>query len=1536
MCLPTCMVMKMNSKLNLLKWMLLLALLFAQPVHANISVAQAPLYLGQIVPPLTMLVMGRDHTLYYEAYNDATDLTGDGVPDIGYKPDEIDYLGLFDSFKCYSYDSVSSRFTPESVTINKKCTGTHNDKWSGDFLNYLTTSRIDALRVVLYGGTRHVDTSTQTILGRAYIPQDAHSWGKEYTSIAVDGYDIRDYTPYNLPPLGDRHLFASTSELNNDPNIPRLRVLLNQSHRIWEWVSIERPVAGNRLEHGGTGPIVAPINFTVRVEVCKVGLLESNCKYYPDGVYKPTGLLHDFGENDSMLFGLLSGSYQHNLSGGVLRSNMGSITGEIDADTGQFLGGSGVIANINRLATVGFGGSHEYNVDCGWITTRAINQGECRMWGNPIAEMLYETTRYFAGKSAATPAFATTGGDDDALGLTAPAWQDPFEMGHYCSAAATLVISGVNPSYDTDQLPGTAFGSFTGDLPGLNVSALADKIWEMEYGTPGFHFIGQTTDANDGAPTAKEVSSFNIRGLAPEEPTKMGGYYSASITRYGLINDIRDDLPTEQNISTFIVGLSSTLPRIEFPVGDGMVSIIPYAKSVSGSSISALKEDFQPTNTIVDYYIEEMANFPGMSVDASVNGGLPYGLFRVNFEDVEQGADHDMDAIVRYEIKANADNTVTVELRSEYAAGSIEQHMGYLISGTTDDGLYLEVRDCDTANPSGNDPSRHIDATNCSGDNPSYGAGMSRGTRYYLNTPNWGTLRPDNTTGADLAPVLPGECDSSTPPTQCTYGLPLRSARVFTPSAAPAATLLDSPLYYAAKYGKVSNPLTEEWDTTGDGRPDNYFLVTNPALLRDQLATALNQILDTVGSSASISTNSTRLDSDSFIYQARFDSLDWSGQLLAYKINMNGSVGGIEWEASELIPAHGSRSIYTYDGSDGLPFNTANFNNLSAEQRADLISVDILNYLRGDQSNEGVLRTRNTLLGDIVNSDPWFVGRASYGYGILPGIEGEEYTNFINSSAIIDRTPMLYVGANDGMLHAFHAGKLEDGGGVEQFAYVPKSIYSNLASLADPNYTHKYFVDGAPRASDVYIDVGNGGPEWRTILVGSVGAGGRGIYALDVTDPDNFDQDNVLWEYSYDAADCALASPIDPDRCEVGELIGQPSIVRLNNGRWGVVFGNGYNSDSRSASLFIIDAETGDLIRRYRTVSSNEESGLLAGLTPTTIATRYDANYSNGMATPIVIDYDGDRIADRIYAGDLYGNLWRVDIRDNDVANTDDSSDWVFPWTTTHAGSGGPAGRTIPQPLFTAVDRDGLVQPITGKPQVGRTDGGYMVFFGTGKYFSNDDNIIPADPQVQSFYGIKDLDVRVTGRDSDTLLKQEITHEFHETFYDSEGTGHPWDVRVVSDHLMGTESGWFLDLIPPPHITGEGERVVSMPLLWRDRIIFVTLIPDPDPCAYGGTGWIMEIDPKTGGRLGFTVFDLNRDGAFNEDEYVQIGVDDEGNPIMVPVSGVRSKEGIIKTPGVISADGVAYKYTSGSTGVIEVIENAGETGRGRQSWQQLR
>jgi type IV pilus assembly protein PilY1 len=1435
------------------------ALAGAMPASAApLDISPIPLFLQESVPPLNMLVLGRDHKLYYEAYNDASDLNGDGVLDIRYKPDEIDYFGYFDSYKCYDYEN--GVFEPKSVTTNKKC----SNQWSGDFLNYLTTARIDALRKVLYGGYRSTDTGDTTILERTHVPQDAHSWGKEYNGLS-DGYDIREYSPLSLPASGRRHLFANTTPrtANGYDEPPLLRYLTDRTQRIWNWVSKEAPVAGTSIEGGGS---VTPTDLIVRVRVCveDVGL-EANCRRYPNGNYKPIGLLQEFGENDSMYFGLLSGSYSKNTSGGVLRRAIGSIQNEIDADDGTFRDVSGILRTLNRLRVTGFGGNNtNYQYGCGWITTRPINEGECQMWGNPIAEMMYETLRYFAGRGSATPAFSITAGAGEegnlpGGNLPVASWNNPYANRPVCSKPFQTVISDINPSYDS-ALPGNAFGeSAPGDTLGdLNVSQLGDTIWAGEFGagTEKQIFIGQSGNVADGAPTAKTVRSFgNIRGLAPEEPTKQGSYYSASVAYHGRRLNLRtlNNSAGNVNVNTFAVALASPLPRIEIPVGNGLITLVPFAKSVSGSGISPTA-NFQPTNQIVDFYVDNIAP------DGSS------GTFRVNFEDVEQGADHDMDAIATYTYRVNADNTVTIRVTSDYAAGSIIQHMGYIISGSTADGTYLVVRDVDT--------------------------GENADVDFFLDT-------PPSFTGIPPAPNSgPGRWNDG-------VALPLESERTFTPGSNPAATFLKDPLWYAAKWGGFKDlnnnnvpDLPAEWDADNDGNPDNYFLVTNALTLGDQMRQAFQEIIARVASASSASVNSGSISSETRVYQARFNSSNWTGQLLAYRVNIqDGTLNNEpEWDAAQHIPAADARKIVTVnsDGA-GVAFRWDNLDNdrkaqLDAdEQRAQ----NLLEYLRGSDQHEqrrgGTFRNRESLLGDIVASAPIFVGRPSFSYPDT--LESKSYSEFRANRS--NRKPMVYVGANDGMVHAFDAEN-----GDEEFAFIPSPALRNLKQLADPNYSHRFFVDGSPNSGDVYF-----GGNWETVLVGGLGAGGQGIYALKITNPNNLTEANaanvVLWEFT------------DEDDADLGYTFSQPQIVRLQNGRWAAVFGNGYNnteadgsvSTTGNAVLYIVDIQNGKIIRKFDTKQGMAQDPRGAGR-------------PNGMSTPAVVDLNGDYKVDFIYAGDLFGNMWKIDIRSTDP------DDWKFAFGTAAA----------PQPLFTAVDptddSNPLHQPITSRPEIirGPRGIGMMVLFGTGKYFEvNDKFVNTAVPEIQSYYGLWD---RNTGTTTDQiashteLVQQSIIDEPTITV-----NGQTVRLRTTTQHQLGDKKGWYLNLLSPDGY--EGERQVSNTAVRAGRVIFTTLIPERDPCGYGGNSWLMELDARTGARLWQPPVDVNGDGRIDQDDLVD-GVIPSG--IMLPV-GISPEPGILLS---VSGDR-EYKYNPGTSGEIAVtLESRPDTTRGRQSWRQLR
>jgi len=1461
---------------------LLSSLALASPPLGPTPETTAPLGVVQAGRPLVMLTMARDRSLFNEAYNDASDINGDGRLDLRFNP-AITYLGLFDSRLCYAYTGVSGDdarrndntglFRPAAHAVADSATPRRNlrcdtaSHWSGNWLNWATTSRIDALRVVLYGGYREVDSATQTILRRAYIPQDAHSWAKEYTSLAVDGYDIADFTSLALPSTAGsgitrRHFFGNLTDTHgrdcstlNDCSgrAPLLRVIQNaENARVWQWASTERPVLhesnnifnGTRLDH------------TVRVEVCTTAF-NAGCKRYPSpttGHFKPVGLLHEFGENNAMHFGLLTGSYNRNLSGGVLRKVVSSFADEVNPADGTFTANATIVNAIDALRIRDFNHTRTDNAyRGGWVTTRAMNEGEFVDWGNPVGEMMFEALRYFAGRSAPTAAFDTSGGDDEHLGLPFATWDDPFSANSaanaaWCARPNQLVISGVNPSFDSDQLPGSAFGSFSGDLTGLDVSAIGQTIATHEPGITGMRFIGQVGSTFDGAPTAKNVTSLgNIRGLSPEGPTQQGSFYSASVAHFGRITDLRPTLRGQQNVDTFAVALSSPLPTIEVPAPGGrMFSLVPFAKSVGGSGISNAKGDFQPTNQIVDFYVETLANscreanggVASMCADhnATVNGGRYFARFRINFEDVEQGADHDMDAIVTYEISMQTDGRLRVVVTPEFQAGGIQHSMGYVLSGSSADGVYLVVQDENVNRP------------------------------YHLNVP------PGE---------APGFCDRTSPPASCNTlpglgggtGRALSSDRLFTASATGAASLLPSPLWLAAKWGGFNDlngnqrpDLQGEWDTNRDGVPDTYFLVQNPTLLRESLSRALHTILERNAAAGNISANSTFITTESAVFQATYNSANWSGDLRAFPIDAATGTGAVPlWSAASVLPAHASRRLFTSNAATNPAAVAFNWAGLSNAQR-NLFGTDdsarqrVINYLRGDASQElrngGTLRNRPTTpLGDIIHSSPVFVADNN----------------------------TVFVGSNGGFLHAFNAST-----GVERFAFAPSGLLQHMSQLASPAYARRYFVDGEIAVSQRASTTGA-----RNLLVGFLGRGGRGLYALDVTDPAVFGNTgvaSVLWE-NYGASDN-----------DMGFLLGRPVIARVSGRNNNdapidvVIFGNGYNSPNGRAVLYVLNLRTGDVIRRL-------DTGVGTSANP------------NGLASPgLALNADGT--VQHVYAGDLLGNVWKFDLSDRN------ENQWASAFRSG----------TTPNPFFVAMNAAGERQPITaqitvatntlpGDPHFGKR----YVFFGTGSYMRATD---PANRQVQSLYGLIDEGVAITGR---SALRQRSINQV--------GTFNGRPVRTFSLPSAGDmagQRGWFLDWVDPPHPPGtpRGERVVSSARILPTvvpSLAVSSIIPLIDPCEPGGTGFLNALNPFSGGGLATGVLDVNRNNNFADDV-----LSDESN-IASGTQFIGSFDpgiGLLSEP-VLVGDRLVVGGSVAQIADIRVNRSLGSGMRGRISWREI-
>jgi len=1444
--------MQLYSVKNALKLMTIVGMVVSgNSVHAALlNLLDSPLFIDGSKTALVQLVVERDNKLFFEAYPTYEDIDGDGELDIRYKPDTIDYYGYFESTFCYKY--FNTRFKVTSRAVDKKCL-VDDASWSGDYLNYITMTRMDVMLRALYGGRRIIDSVQRTVLRRAFVPWENHTWGSEYTSVAVDGFDIREVSSLNLPTAGKRHHIATNNIVGKD-DVPYLRIRQNRADRIWHWVDKERV----------QGDGVADFDFILDVEVCNEDFLEPACKIYPNGKYKPVGILHEYGENDQMYFGLLTGSYQNNLRGGILRKTMSSFArDEVNKKTGRFkVNTKGIIHTLDALQIPNEYVSQTVQTDCGWITDRTFRNGECRAWGNPVAEMMYEGMRYMAGYQAPTPMFVaienSNNNMDEDLGLEAATWDNPYADNQpysQCSSAYQLVISDPSPSFDGDQLPGSYFNNFTdSQLLGLDVGAVADIISLNEDELPGFKFIGQSGDNANSAPTPKNVTTFKtIRGISPEAPHRQGSYYAPSVSYFGHQTDLQPTIAGKQNVGNFTLALGSQVPTIDIKVNDADISFAPFGKSVRGCGRDTFP-NYKPSNSIVNFTVEEITNTSGS--------------FRVSFEDMEQGADNDLDALIRYEY-AVVDDNVDFTVTSVSAAGCFQQHLGYTVSGTTADGVYLVVRDADTS------PGNDVD--------------------YELDVPPGATPGSSWNDGTSL---------------------PLTSTIRFTPSTTPTAKALKSPLWYAAKWGgfddtnEDSIPQKLEWDSNEDGEPDNYFKVTDPSKIAKTLRNTFNAISEANASASAVGVSGGSLSNGARIYEASFRSGKWYGELTSRAIDEDGVIAdAADWDVNAPLTLKinaDTRKILTYKPSTetGIAFRWPADSNNMTNSELDPVQVDALsrdpitdeldlqgatrmNYLRGNAVDG--YREREKPMGDIINSKPQLVGPPVYFYPDDWGIGAPEtdtpYSTFGKAQA--NRQRVVYVGANDGMLHAFNAGEYESGAwsagnGSELFAYVPSSVYTELPELTSSAYRHKYYVNATPTIGDAIIN-GN----WATVLVSGLGRGGQGIFALDVTSVSSVSEDaaddTVMWEFT------------DKDDEDLGYTFTSPMIVRMHNGKWAAVFGNGYNatepdgatSSSGKGAIFIVDLESGVLIKKMFTN---------AGSTA----------IPNGVNAPTTVDLDGDNIVDVIYTGDLAGELTKYDVSSTNPDN----------WSR------------VGDSIMTITDEALESRSISSQLAVGShpTGEGVIVYTGTGKYLEPSDHqnstalnrlvaVWDKDPFADS-----NMDTAEYAR---KMVEQEIISEASVGF-DTNGDGNDdtsMFVRKGSAKTIDwdTNYGWYMNL---KLNTGdpEGEQIIAKPVLRDGRLIVSTHIPTGSECSPDQLGWLMILDAASGAMMPPSI-DLNDNGSFESAEKI-LGVRGISNPLAaVTIATAYNEDRIITNNGA-------------DTGAKSIILNA-STRNGRVSWREL-
>jgi len=637
-----------------------------------------------------------------------------------------------------------------------------------------------------------------------------------------------------------------------------------------------------------------------------------------------------------------------------------------------------------------------------------------------------------------------------------------------------------------------------------------------------------------------------------------------------------------------------------------------------------------------------------------------------------------------------------------------------------------------------------------------------------------------------------------------------------------------------------------------------FVSAADPDAFVSGLTSALAAITGTESSFSNLGANSVALSTTSKLFQARYLPGAWTGEVGAYRLSVDGAETVPVWEASKNIPVV-NRKLFTSDGTRLLSFpagvtatQLAALTRTGGASNYPVTGAENAAYLAGSRTLEtrdtSPLRKRDQLLGDIVGSSPAYVAE----------------------------TNSLYVGANDGMLHAFDADS-----GAELFGFIPNGInWNDLGSLSRPDYTHRYFVDGP-----IVVSSKSQTPN-KNILVGALGKGGKGLFSLDVTTPSN---PGFKWEIG--------AS--DPD---MGLVQSAPIIARLNDGTTALIVSNGLNSANGHAVLFVYNLDTGALIRK---IDTGRGSAVL------------DAADSNALSAPTGWDVDGNGTLDYVYAGDMLGNVWKFDL----------TADIPATWGMSNGDA----------PIFSATyEANGRVvrQPITGGLAVAMNPNTYKtwIFFGTGRLMTTGDM---EDLAVQSMYGFVDdgstlsrsgANANLTRRTAvvaGTSNGQPVRAFEPKSTLPALSKGWYLDLLTPAGYVPDGER-----VVSSPRLQGNGNQTV---------LVVSSVIPTASACEPGGKGYVNALDAFTGTSLGAPFFDTNKDGSF-ADEVLTSG-DGKDLPIgsvdlgvgMGTVPNLSSGE-----PDPNGGNVPGMLCVTGSEGKVECVPYDDVRNLGRVSWREIK
>ena len=1301
-----------------------------------------------------------------------------------------EYLGYYDAESCYTYNNAPTdppvspqtttdfkRFDRTGAATNRKCT----NAFSGNFLNWASSSAIDMLRLALTGGDRYIDTSTLTILQRAVIP-------------------------------------------NGDP--------------ICMWNSSNFP-AKQLLKSGGA----------------------SGTAYF--GAV-PTSMQTAAGTNDiwvgnalnKIFFGTASGgscgdTSSYTLGGAIVSSQIGSIvfsTNSLPSDAVACTTGEGQQCSFTGVQEVWYGVNN--NGTKKWNVFPASNGVLCAnsVLGDPyqgIGKKCY--TRPYSGSwtpTTSTDALTTDGffySRVQVCNVASGVLQDSRDYG-LCKKYpnGNYKPTGAVQKY-SDQLRLAAFGYLMDQTASYNSGGRYGGVLRA----PIKYVGGKTFDDNgvDNTPTG---------GNPKAEWNESTGVFNA--------NPESDTTYNKSGVVTYLNQFGRTGPvpgryKIYDPVGELHYEALRYLQGLQPSADAV-------SNITADMY----DGFPVTTTWTDPYGGTrtntaDYSCLKSNIVVIGDVNTHDGNRMPT----ANAASNIP----DINAWRTVVQNFEKNISSTYIDGQGASRT---TGNPNG------ANSSVPSGSHTS----QIMGSAYWARTHDIRSTAWTGTGGP--AKQRPGlrvktftfdvnEYGDQTNANTRRYANQLFMASKYGGFETDPSNLGGNPYntkgnpFYRDDLTTVDKYVWEDTDvsTSRTGEANTYFLQSDARGVLKAFDDIFSRASTSARSIAGAAVQSKELSvaAGNTIYQGAFDTSDWTGDLLAFPVSVTASNATPPnavtisttptWSAATQLtaltaPATTRNIVVGKVGATANPVATpftwagietslsTALDKATPASAADGLAQDRLNYLRGDRSKEtNVFRKRNKLLGDIINSGVAYSGVP------ITNISDSDYPTFQTANA--SRTAAVFVGANDGMLHAFNASN-----GNELFAYIPSWLGPKLPALTNLTYTnnHQSFVDGTPVVAEAKV-----ASTWKTVLVGGTGAGGQGVFALDVTNPAAFDENKVMWEFTHTD---------DPD---MGNIIGKPQILKLRTSaygatatyKWFAVVGSGVNNyvadgsglfGSGYPALFLLDlakpaGTAWSLGSNYYKISM-PVNGSLDYLTSylTTGGTSLTASKATGLIN-FRATLGNAREVTQIFLGDLHGQLWKLDFSLVGIA------DWnmkkLSPFKT------GTSPNVAPYPLYIAKDASGNVQPITMPPTIanGPIPGTRFVMFGTGKYLETSDKAATTQQSIYMVYdnasSTADTSPAGTAAISSRLRLKQGTVDT--------STG----VVTVPAFKLGravtnlnTEvirSGWYFDL---PH---SGERQISAAVSSGKSAIFGSLIPGVASiggscsAAVGG-GYLYEVNIASG------------------------------------------------------------------------------------------